>query len=191
MAKKKDSNPLGTVRRSIWFILRAVLIVSLILGIGFAVFTEGMYISNMFIVVTEGMSLRAETILKNGASSDISQYFTQEFLDSDEQLLSGTYLDYSVDSYDYRYSIKGFKVLPWAKSGSVEYVERIPTIVGSPVSEEVQGSVPLWVPMRYRVNLVKEEGRWLISSLAVIEENPPEIVRPTPDYSQLEDNTNN
>ena len=67
MAKTKEkSNPLGTVRRSIWYVLRTVLIVSLILGGAFAVFTEGMYISNMYIIVTEGMALRAETILNKG-----------------------------------------------------------------------------------------------------------------------------
>lgn len=189
MAKsKKDSNPLGTLRRSIWYVLRAVLAASLLLGLAFAVFTEGMYISNMFIVVTEGMSLRAETILKNGSPSDISQYFTEDFLETDDQLLSGDYLDYSVDSYDYRYAIKGFKVMPWSKNGSVGYIERIPTIVGSPISDDVQGSMPQWTPTRYRVNLIKVEGRWLISSLSVEEENPPEEARPTPDYSQLEGN---
>lgn len=187
MAKSKSSsNPLGTVRRSIWYVLRAVLVVSLLLGLAFAVFTEGMYISNMFIVVTEGMALRAETILKNGSVSDLSQYFAQEFLDSDDQLLSGEYLDYAVDSYDYRYSIKSISVLPWAKSGHVGYVERIPTIVGAPVSDDVTSGVPAWTPVRYRVNLVKIEGRWLISSLTVEEMNPEEEARPTPDYSQLE-----
>ncbi len=188
---KSNSNPLSTLRRSIWYVLRAVLIVSLLLGFAFAVFTEGMYISNMFIVVTEGMSLRADTILKNGSVSDLSQYFTQEFLDSDDLLLSGAYLDYAVDSYDYRYAIKGIRVLPWAKNGSVGYIERIPTIVASPISEEVKGPVTPWTPMRYKINLVKVEGRWLISSLAVVEENPEEEARPTPDYSQLEDNSAN
>ena len=186
MGKAQNKNPLGKLRRSIWFVLRAVLIISAILGIAYGVFTEAMYISNMFIVTTEGMSLRAETILQNGSHSELEQYFTDRFLEEDELLNGGAYLDFAVDSYDYRYDIKGFSVLPWSRTGSVTYVERIPTIRATPVSEEVQGPVTPWTPMHYRVNLVKLDGRWLIDSLTVVEENPPEEVRPTPDYSQIE-----
>ncbi len=187
MAKKENSNPIGKVRRSIWFVLRAVLFASILLGLAFAVFTEAMYVSNMYIVTTEGMELRADVILKNGTRTELSQYFTEEFISSDELLSSARYVDFAVDSYDYRYQLKGFRVMPWSSSGSVGYIERIPTIVASPISDEVHGSAPAWMAMHYRVNLKKVEGRWLIDSLSVVEENPPEQARPTPDYSQLED----
>lgn len=183
---KANKNPLGKARRSIWFVLRAVLIISAVLGLAYAVFTEAMYISNMFIVTTEGMEQRADTVLENGSISELKQYFTDGFLEHDELLNSGAYLDYAVDSYDYRYDIKGISVMPWSKTGTVTYIERIPTIRGSAVSDEVQGPVTPWIPMHYKVNLVKIEGRWLIDSLVVVEENPPEEVRPTPDYSLIE-----
>lgn len=186
MAEQSSKNPLGKVRRSIWFVLRAVLIISAVLGLAYAVFTEAMYISNMYIVTTEGMNLRAETVLQNGSIAELEQYFTDRFLNTDDLLNSGAYLDYAVDSFDYRYDINGVSVMPWSKSGSVTYVERIPAIKATPISDEVQGPVTPWVPMRYKVNLIKVEGRWLIDSLIVLEENPPEEVRPTPDYSQLE-----
>lgn len=186
MAKKQKTNTVSTVRRTIWFVIRAVLLVSLLLGLAYGVFTEGMYISNMYIIVTEGMENRADNVLKNTADSDLSQFFTEDFLNSDEMLLSSPYLDWAVDSFDYRYEIKGISVLPWAKTGSVKYVERIPSIVATPISDEVTGSVPAWKSMLYRVNLVKVDGRWLISNLIVIEESPEEEARPTPDYSQIE-----
>ncbi|MBO4848218.1 MAG: hypothetical protein J5586_03595 [Clostridia bacterium] len=188
MAKKDTgSNPLGTVRRSIWYVLRAVLVVSLLLGLAFAVFTECMYITNMGIIVTSGMKLRAETILKNGAVADLRQYFTEEHLNTDPDILGNPYSDFIVDSYDYRYSIKGISVLPWAKTGSVTYIERIPSIIANPVSDEVTGPVKPWTPMLYKIQLVKVDGCWLIDRLIVIEENPEEEAKPTPDYSQLED----
>ncbi|MBR3382979.1 MAG: hypothetical protein IKG85_08110 [Clostridia bacterium] len=188
MAKNSEnSNPIGKVRRSIWFVLRAVLIVSVVLGLAYAVFTEAMYVSNMYVVTTEGMKLRADTVLKNGSKTELRQYFTDDFIASDALLADGAYLDYAVDSYDYRYSIKGFSVFPWATTGSFRYVERIPTITATPVSDEVSGPVTPWVPMYYKVNLKKVDGRWLIDSLVVLEENTPEEARPTPDYSQLED----
>ncbi len=183
---KSNRNPLGKARRSIWFVLRAVLIISAILGLAYAVFTEAMYISNLYIVTTEGMELRADTILHNGPASELDQYFTADFLEEDELLNSGAYLEYAVDAYDYHYDLKGISVWPWSSTGSVTYIERIPNIRATAVSEEVQGPVTPWVPMHYKVNLVKIEGRWLIDSLTVVEENPPEEVRPTPDYSLID-----
>lgn len=183
---KENSNPLGTVRRSIWYVLRTVLIISLIIAAIYAVFTEGMYITNIYVIVTEGMAKRADTVLKNGPTSELSQYFTDEFLEEDELVNSGKYLNYLVDSFDYRYSIKGISVLPWAKTGNMKYIERIPAINGSSVSDDITQPLPAWTPMYYRVKLVKEDGRWLISELEVIESNPAEEALPTPDYSQLE-----
>ena len=188
MAKKKkeNSNPIGKVRRSIWFVLRAVLMISVLLGLAYAVFTEAMYVMNMYIVTTEGMELRADTVLKNGSRTELTQYFTEDFIAHDELLASGAYLDYAVESYDYRYTLKGFSVFPWSSVGSIGYIERIPTLNAAPISDEVQGHAPAWVSMNYKVNLKKVEGRWLIDSLMVVEEDPPEEARPTPDYSQLE-----
>ncbi len=188
--KKEKANPLGTIRRSIWFVLRAVLIASLLLGLAYAVFTEAMYISNMYIIVTEGMELRAETILKNGGKSELGQHFTEGFIEMDALLNAYPYGSYQVDNFDYRYEIKGVSVLPWASSGSITYEERIPTITGSPVSEDVTEPMPAWESMVYRVNLKRIEGRWLIDSLTVIERDPEDEVLPTPDYSQLEDGQN-
>ncbi|MBO4562546.1 MAG: hypothetical protein J5772_02925 [Clostridia bacterium] len=186
--KESNSNPLGTVRRSIWFVLRAVLIVSLLIGLAFAVFTEGMYISNMSLIVTEGMKLRADTILNNGPIADLRLYFTEDLLDTDPMLLGNLYSDYTVESYDYRYSIKSVSVLPWANTGSVTYIERIPSINATPVSDEVTGHVRAWTPVLYKIQFVKVEGSWLIDKLIVLEENPEEDAKPTPDYSQLETN---
>lgn len=188
--KKEKSNPLGTIRRTIWFVLRAVLLVSLLLGLAYAVFTEAMYISNMYIIVTEGMELRAEIILKNGGKAELAQHFTESFIDLDPLLNEFPYGNYLVDNFDYRYEIKGVSVLPWASSGSITYEERIPSISGVPVSDDVTEPMPAWEPMLYRVNLKRIDGRWLIDSLTVLERNPEDEVLPTPDYSQLEDGKN-
>ncbi|MCR5808659.1 MAG: hypothetical protein K6G56_03765 [Clostridiales bacterium] len=190
MAKSKNkANPLGAARRSIWFVLRAVLVISLLLGLAYAVFTEFMYISNMYIITTEGMKLRADTVLKNGDPKELEQYYTETFLATDVLINSKPYQDYAVDSFDYRYNIKGFSVLPWSKVGTVTYIERIPLIVASPISDNVDKAAPAWTSMTYKIRLVKNEGKWLIAGLEVIEENPAEEARPTPDYSQLEGNS--
>ncbi|MCR5611550.1 MAG: hypothetical protein K6F68_06980 [Clostridiales bacterium] len=191
MAKNRErSNPLGTVRRSIWFVLRAVIIVSLLLAAAFAVFTEAMYISNMYIIVTEGMELRADTILKNGSSSDLEQHFTLNFLIYDSLLNEKPYSDFIVDNFDYRYEIKGVSVFPWSKSGYITYEERIPTITGAPVSEEITAPMPAWTSTLSRVHLIKVDGRWLIDSIDVIEVEPEAEPAATPDMSKMETQSN-
>lgn len=180
------ANPLSTTRRVIWYALRTLLVICAVLALCYAVFTEAMYISNMYIVTTEGMALRAEAILKAGSRSDLEQYFTEEQLNGDYMLYAGTYDDYTVDSYDYRYQIKSVKVLPWSSTGSITYVERIPSITATADVDAEESAAPAWTAVRYEVVLSKVEGRWLISALTVLEEDPPEEVLPTPDYGQLE-----
>ena len=180
------SNPLSTIRRVIWYALRTVLIVSAVLGLCYAVFTEAMYLSNIYIVVTEGMPLRAEAILRDGSVSELHQYFTEEQILGDAMLYSGDYSGFTVENYDYRYDIGGFKVRPWSKNASLTYVERIPTINATPESEAEETEVPAWTAVRYKISVEKRDGRWLISDLTVLELDPQEEVLPTPDYSQLE-----
>ena len=181
----KERNPLRTARRSIWYVLRFVLVVTAILGLCYAVFTEAMYISNIYIVVTEGMALRAKTVLMSGSASDLNQYYTEEYLNSEPMLYEGIYNDFTVDSYDYRYNIESMYVLPWAKTGTVTYVERIPSIHATANVESEAGEVPEWTAIRCLITLVKVDGRWLIDSIEILEENPVEEVKPTPDYGSL------
>ena len=193
MDKKKQrissANPLATTRRVIWYALRTVLVISVILALCYAVFTEAMYVSNMYIVTTEGMALRADAILTAGSVSELEQYFTEEQLLSDPMLYSDEYSGYTIESYDYRFSIERIRVLPWGKTGSITYVERIPTIVAtadSEMAEEGGSGAPEWTSVRYSVVLSKTEGRWLISGLTVLEQDLQEEALPTPDYSQLQ-----
>ena len=184
---RREANPLGTIRRVIWYALRTVLIASAILALCYGVFTEAMYISNIYIVTTEGMSMRAEAVLRSASVSDLRQFFTEEQISRDVLLYRGDYHDFTVESYDYRYEIKGFRVYPWKTVGTVTYIERIPVINATPNTESDSGAVaPAWTSVRYEIQLTKIEGRWLISALNIEELDPAEEVLPTPDYSQLE-----
>ena len=137
---RREANPLGTIRRVIWYALRTVLIASAILALCYGVFTEAMYISNIYIVTTEGMSMRAEAVLRSASVSDLRQFFTEEQISRDVLLYRGDYHDFTVESYDYRYEIKGFRVYPWKTVGTVTYIERIPVINATPNSESDSGA---------------------------------------------------
>lgn len=186
LAARNSKNPIRRARRSIWYALRLMLVATLILLACYCVFVEGMYLSNIYIIVTEAMPLRANVILTEGAIADMERYFTEDFLNSDPMLYEGTYSDYTVNSYDYRYDVESISVMPWSKSAKVTYVERIPRINAEADAEAEDSEFPEWVAARYSIALEKIEGRWFISEIEVLEVNPEEETKPTPDYSQLE-----
>ncbi len=182
---KKKANPLRIARRSLWYLLRLLIILTGIVGLCYGVFIEAMYVSNVYIIVTEGMALRADVILTSGATADLKSYFTEGFINSDYMLYEGAYDDYTVDSYDYRFSIENISVLPWSKNASIIYVERIPSIQGSANSSAESSVIPAWTAVRYNITMTRVDGRWLVSKLAIVEINPVEEAKPTPDYAQL------
>ncbi|MBR0157001.1 MAG: hypothetical protein IJM20_05745 [Clostridia bacterium] len=184
--EKRAMRSLGVARRSIWYILRTVLIVALCLVVCYGAFLEAMYVSNIYIIVTEGMELRADSILGNTAAADLREHFSEEWLAEDEELLAGKYSAFKVDSYDYRVNIEKCTVYPWSKKATLRVVERVVNIQATAYSDDNTDPVPDWTPSRIEIELQKTDGRWYITKLTVLEDDPEIEPRPTPDYSQLE-----
>ena len=55
-------NSYGIAKRSIWYVLRTLIITAAIVALCLGVFIEGLHISNLYILVTEGMEKRAALI---------------------------------------------------------------------------------------------------------------------------------
>ena len=113
------------------------------------------------------------------------EYFLSDFIRSDSQILSNPYMYYDIETYDYRLDINGIGLFPFASSATMTVTERVPSISGKADANASTATVPDWTPGRYTVSCTKVEGRWFISDVKLIEENPPEPVRPTPDMSLL------
>ena len=55
-------------------------------------------------------------------------------------------------------------------------------------SSDVEGAeLPQWTPCKYRILFEREGSKWLISNMVLLEENPPEEVKPTPDMSLIQE----
>ena len=184
--EQRKRSPLGIARRSIWFILRTVLIISACVTLCYAALVEAMYVSNIYVIVTEGMEMRADCILGNKTTMDLREHFYDGWLVQDTILESGLYDAYRVDSIDYRLSIEKLKVYPWSKSATLRVTERVLNIQAAPYNDGTTAPPPEWVDSRMEIELEKIDGRWYITKLTVLEEMPDEDPRPTPDYSQLE-----
>jgi len=172
------------LRRGIWYIATRLLVVCLILGIAITVFYYAMNLSNLQVILKDGMASRAKVIM--GIDSDIdglARYFQQAYLTTDEALISvrnGTsaYSNYNVRGIDHRMEMGFVWTWPWDTSIRLTITESIPRIDGrvkgtkadEVIAQHGAAAVypPSWPDAQYRVNLVKENGQWKIRSLTLL-----------------------
>lgn len=181
-------SPLGVARRSVWYILRLLLIITCAVTLCYLALVEAMYVSNVYIIVTEGMEMRADCILGNKTKQDLREHFYDGWLTQDSALEGEEYDAYRIDSYDYRLGIEKLKVYPWSTKATLRVTERVVNIQAEAYNDDTTAPAPEWQSSRMEIELEKIESRWYITKLTVLELNPEEEPRPTPDYSQLETN---
>ncbi len=177
-------------RRGIWFFMRTILLVALLLGLGYGVFLTTMHASNLYILCMEGLQLRATCILQEGDQAALSEYFTAQFLENDPALAADTYRPYTISDYDYSIEIENISVMPWSQTATVTAVDRMENMTGTwaeqktEQNEEEQAVVlPKWEEARYYVRFRKLEGRWYIYQMQMIEAAPSAKPKPTPDMN--------
>ena len=178
-------NKYAVARRSIWYVLRTLLVITAIVSICFGVFVEGMYVSNLYILVTEGLQARAACILTDGAVLELTEYFTASFVDNDDILYEDRYGDFTVASFDYRIDVERVSVLPWNQRASMQVVTYLAAINASANASNPEAELPQWQAGRYVVGFARDGSRWYISSLSLVETDPETPPAPTPDYSLL------
>lgn len=175
-------------RRTLTYIVRVLLMIVVGCMVCVLAFLTAERTSNLYILSTEGMSLRASYILgEDTEMRDLEEYFLLAFLSEDAALTADAYADYSITSYDYDLTIESISVLPWTATATVTAVETV-TVKGSYDSEkllegETQADHPLpdWPVRRYRIRFVNTGSRWYIAALDLVEENPEVEPLRTPD----------
>ncbi|MBQ4610601.1 MAG: hypothetical protein IJB30_02600 [Clostridia bacterium] len=179
-------NQYAIARRSIWYLLRTMLSVALVIVLCLGAFVTAMHISNLYILVTEGLELRAEYVLQGGELTSLTEYFAEEFVARDPALYDGTYSDFTVTNFIYKIEIKNLFVLPWHNTATVKVYEKLLSVSGKANEGAPDGAVmPEWPAAVYNVKLTKTDGRWYISDMLLLMNSPEEAPLPTPDYSLL------
>lgn len=82
--------------------------------------------ANIYVVANDGLSKRAEIVISDENPSDLSKFFTLQYLNSDTMLSSGQFDDYIVSDYSYELKIKQLWVWPWESTTEVIVEEYIP-----------------------------------------------------------------
>jgi len=177
-------------RRSMTYIVRTLLLIIMACIVCIAAFLTAERVSNLYILTSEGMALRAECVLADGAKNDLEEYFTLTFLENDPAMSDTTYSNYTISSYNYDLSVEKISVLPWSMVASVTAVERV-TLKGSINADQLDEGensgdypVPEWTPVRYKIKFINNNSRWYISELTVLEENPETTDLGTPDPNE-------
>ena len=172
------------LRRLIWHIASRLLIVTIVLGLLVTGFYYAMNMTNIYVVLKDGMARRAQVVMMTEEMDELRKYFYDSFLSRDgavQTVVNGTtpYQAYNIVGIDHRLSMGFTWVWPWDTTARVEIVERIPAIDGrvkGTVAEEYIARYgndalypPDWASARYRATLVKENGQWKILSIQTIE----------------------
>ena len=166
------------LRRGIWYVAGKLLVVCLVLGLMITVFYYTMNLSNIQIVLKDGMAGRAKYVMGiNNQRSELEKFFQADCLDSDELIVSADqgnspYADYNIRGIDHRLEMGFFWIWPWENNIRMEITERIPRIDGrvkglkadEVIAAKGEGAVypPEWPEVSYRVQLTRENGQWKI-----------------------------
>ena len=171
------------LRRFVWFLASRLFAAALLLGIAVCAFYYAMNLTNVQIVLKDGLARRAQVVMRMETGEELGKYFQQSYLERDAALLAaetGTspYQDYNIRGIDHRISMDFTWIWPWDDTVRVDITERLPhidgRIKGSKADEAVKANGPSalypppWQSARYRVALVRENGRWMIKSMTLL-----------------------
>ncbi|MEL7608804.1 MAG: hypothetical protein AAGU74_04815 [Bacillota bacterium] len=190
------TNKATVVGRSLKYVLRTALIVLGIIAAGYFVFQTGLNGSNMYILATEGMQLRAECVLQDSSKDALLEYFTPDFIADDALLSESTYANYTIADFNYTLEVENISVLPWSETAGMQVVERVERITGQinknsipEGTDPTQFLVPEWEAGRYRISFVKIDDRWYISGLELIDAAPEQAPKRTPRITSAPENS--
>ena len=177
------------IRRLLWFVATRLVMISVIVGLLTLVFYLAMNTANIYLLLSDGMKLRTEVILTRDNAEEMTSFFTDEFLLSDETLAIGLsdqspYVDYRIDTFNYEMTMEWMWAWPWDNTATATIVEKVPRIVGSVRSSSkslvtagtITQNPPPWYGGRYTVTLQRINGQWKIAGL----HQTQLIIEPTP-----------
>ena len=172
------------LRRLIWHIASRLLVLTLVLGLLITGFYYAMNMTNIYIVLKDGMAKRAQVIMMDAPANDLTKFFQGAYLQRDENLQlaidgKSPYIYYNVRGIDHRLKMTWMWCWPWDTTARVNFTESIPRIDGRVNSKNADAakalygesyeSPPRWQAGKYTATLVKENGQWHIRSIALVE----------------------
>ena len=148
-------------------------------------FYIAMNTASIWVIVDDGMEARARSVICGEDSRQLTRFFTADFIRQDPALQVGLsesspYRDYVVRAISHKVHFDSIWAWPWENVARAEIVEEVLSIDGSILPSLREAALaaggedrlkpPAWNTARYRVTLMRNRGRWLISSLQQLTE---------------------
>ena len=169
------------LRRIVWFFANRLLVLCLVLGLIMTVFYYTMNLSNIQIILKDGMANRAKYIMgMENTRKELDKYFVTVCLENDSLVImtdegNSPYSDYNVRGIDHRLEMGFLWVWPWDNSVRLTITEKVPRIDGRVKGNKADEVIardgadavypPVWEDAEYRVLLTRENGQWKIKTL--------------------------
>lgn len=174
------------LRRFLWYVAKQLLAVTVLFGVLIIAFYMAMNTANITILLKDGMAERAQVVIMDSTTDELNKYFQQNFINLDTAInLSMTgespYKDYTVTGIDHRIQMEWMWCWPWEDIARADFIETVPKIDGriksslrteAEESDPDRLSPPAWSSARYRATLVRDNGRWKVASLKLLETIP-------------------
>ena len=188
---KQDFLRLHTAKRTMVYIVRTILIVMVTILLCALAFFTAARISNLYILASEGMSVRAAAVLSGETDrSDLEEYFLPSCIARDEWLSTDAYSGFTISSYSCNLNIEKVTAFPWSSTASLTATEDV-SIKGSLLPDKIEEGktvsdypLPEWQGGRYEIDFVNDGERWYISELKLLDADPQEKPLNTPDLSK-------
>lgn len=172
------------LRRFLWFITSRLFWITVLSGVLIVTFYLAMNVTNIYILLQDGLDARAGVVLVQKDPSELNKFFVRKFLEQDRLLQVGmsdksVYAAYDIRGYEHSTKIESIWAWPWDSVGSAVITEDVPKIDGKVKSSQHDAMVaargeeavnpPKWQAARYKVTLVRDQGQWKISSMEMTE----------------------
>ena len=104
-----------TILRLLFFWIKVIAVVLLIVAVAGCSFFVAMDITNLMILVKDGMTMRANVAFapEDYDADELTKFFTAEYLVADDLLNNDLYDQYEIEDYDYDTSIDRIWCWPW------------------------------------------------------------------------------
>ncbi len=166
--------------RFVWYILKIVIIALSAFALLAAAFYIAMDSANVYVIVTDGMKARVTSALVPQDATDLSGFFTEEFL-ANNIIDTSRYSDFTITGIDYDLTVESLWCNPWKNTATVTVVESVKDINYELPTDTPEGvepaKPPQWQRARYKITCLKINDAWRMDKVDLAKALPP---APTP-----------